>query len=75
MIEKLALVGTVGAGLAIGLLWPSTGHSIATAARAGSRDVIISRSSDLHYYADAKVNGHGVHFMVDTGDGKAIMLL
>ena len=67
MIEKLAIVGTIGTGLAIGLLWPWGHQATATNGRTPAADVIISRSSDLHYYADAKVNGHDVHFMVDTG--------
>jgi aspartyl protease family protein len=29
--------------------------------------VVIARSSDHHYYADAVVNGRPVHFMIDTG--------
>lgn len=66
MLEKLALVGTVGAGLAIGLLWPGAHHHDAPAA-SDQADVVIARNSDLHYYADAKVNGHAVHFMIDTG--------
>lgn len=66
MLEKLAIIGTVGAGLTIGLLWPTSHHSSASAG-ASSADVVIERSSDHHYYADAQVNGHPVHFMIDTG--------
>jgi aspartyl protease family protein len=33
----------------------------------GSAEVIIDRSPDGHFYADAMVNGAMVHFMVDTG--------
>jgi aspartyl protease family protein len=67
MLEKLAIVGTIGAGLAIGLLWPSGHHDSGAASASGRADVVIARSSDLHYYADAKVNGRPVHFMIDTG--------
>jgi aspartyl protease family protein len=67
MFEKLAIVGTVGAGLAIGLLWPTGHHDRSAGAGANQADVVIARSSDLHYYADANVNGRPVHFMVDTG--------
>ena len=28
---------------------------------------MIERNSDHHYYTDAEVNGHTVHFMIDTG--------
>jgi aspartyl protease family protein len=66
MIEKLAITGTIGLGLAIGLLWPTPRHS-ALPAGSDPADVVIARSADHHYYADAKVNGRAVHFMVDTG--------
>lgn len=65
MIEKLAIGGTVVAGLAIGLLWPTAHQTGASAPRPD--DVVIARSDDHHYYADANVNGHPVHFMIDTG--------
>jgi aspartyl protease family protein len=66
MLEKLAIVGTIGAGLAIGLLWPAS-HQRAPANGAAGTEVAIARSSDHHYYADANVNGQPVHFMIDTG--------
>jgi aspartyl protease family protein len=66
MFEKLAIFGTIGAGVAIGLLWP-TAHPSRTAISASAADVVIERSSDHHYYADAQVNGRPVHFMIDTG--------
>jgi aspartyl protease family protein len=66
MLEKLAIVGTIGAGLAIGLLWPAS-HRGAPAGGAAGPEVVIARSSDHHYYADAVVNGRPVHFMIDTG--------
>src|SRR3954471_20320602 len=70
MIEKLAIGGTIIAGVAIGLLWPS--------AKAPSRpgagtEFIISRNSDHHYYTDAKVNGRAIHFMIDTGAGETAL--
>ena len=66
MLEKLAIAGTIGAGLAIGLLWP-TSHRGASPSGAGGPEVVIARSSDHHYYADAVVNGRSIHFMIDTG--------
>jgi aspartyl protease family protein len=66
VLEKLAIAGTIGAGLAIGLLWP-TSHRGAPAHDAAGPEVVIARSSDHHYYADAVVNGRPVHFMIDTG--------
>src|SRR5689334_10083675 len=66
MLQKLALIATIGGGLAIGLLWPTPRHS-AGVATAGTGDVVLPRSGDYHYYADANVNGRSVHFMIDTG--------
>ena len=66
MMEKLAIGGTVIAGVAIGLLWPNSQHGRA-AAPATAAQVLIERNSDHHYYADANVNGRPVHFMIDTG--------
>ena len=67
MFEKIAIIGTIGAGLAIGLLWPGANHGPAARTGSGAADTVIARSSDLHYYADASVNGRQVHFMIDTG--------
>ena len=66
MIEKLAIAGTIVAGIAIGLLWP-TSHATNAGAPGTGTEVLIERNSDHHYYADANVNGHSVHFMIDTG--------
>jgi aspartyl protease family protein len=66
MIEKLAIGGTIVAGVAIGLLWP-TSHASQSAASSAATEVVVDRNSDHHYYADANVNGHPVHFMIDTG--------
>ena len=33
----------------------------------GSGTVTLERSSDGHFYADARVNGATVHFLIDTG--------
>ena len=66
MLQKLALVATIGAGVAIGLLWPGVQRSHASPANAAG-DVVIERNSDHHYYTDATVNGRTVHFMIDTG--------
>jgi aspartyl protease family protein len=30
-------------------------------------DVVLQRSADHHYYADGSVDGHSVHFLIDTG--------
>src|SRR4029450_12058640 len=34
---------------------------------AGSGSVTLERSFDGHFYADARVNGATIHFLVDTG--------
>lgn len=67
MIQKLAIAATIVAGAAIGLLWPSSHKSASASAPSGASDVVIARSGDHHYYADANVNGRPVHFMIDTG--------
>lgn len=66
MFQKLALLATIAAGAAIGLLWPTPQRPTA-ASSATQVDVVIERNSDHHYYTDAEVNGHSVHFMIDTG--------
>ena len=65
MVFKAALIIVVIAGVAAGLLWssahkppPPTGSAI---------EVVLHRSSDGHFYADADVNGASVRFLVDTG--------
>jgi aspartyl protease family protein len=73
MLQKLALMGVVGAGVAIGLLWPTGQRSRAAAIAPAGPEVVIERSSDHHYYADASVNGHSVHFMIDTGAGETAL--
>src|SRR3954451_11091409 len=70
MIEKLAIGGTIIAGVAIGLLWPATPGPSHPGPGA---EMVIGRSSDHHYYADAKVNGRPVHFMIDTGAGETAL--
>jgi aspartyl protease family protein len=70
MIEKIAIGGTIVAGVAIGLLWP-TGKP-ASHPGAGT-ELVIARSSDHHYYTDAQVNGRPVHFMIDTGAGETAL--
>jgi aspartyl protease family protein len=70
MIEKLAIGGTIIAGVAIGLLWPTAREP--SVAGAGT-ELVIARSSDHHYYADGKVNGRPIHFMIDTGAGETAL--
>ncbi|MCA1653825.1 MAG: TIGR02281 family clan AA aspartic protease [Sphingomicrobium sp.] len=65
-MQRLAIAAVVAAGLGIGALWPAARSQ----SRVGSpsvSDVVLERSSDGHFYADAQVNGATVHFLVDTG--------
>src|SRR6476646_5041569 len=66
MFQKLSVILTIAVGIAIGAVWP-TYQNRSAAAGTGVPDVVIARSGDHHYYADANVNGHPVHFMIDTG--------
>src|SRR3954452_4759366 len=66
MFQKLSVILTIAVGIAIGAVWP-TSQNRSAAAGTGVPDVVIARSGDHHYYADASVNGHPVHFMIDTG--------
>jgi aspartyl protease family protein len=42
-------------------------QSPADAAEPGSGTIALDRANDGHFYADARVNGAAVHFLVDTG--------
>jgi aspartyl protease family protein len=65
MFEKLAIAGTIAAVVTLGFLWPASRHS--PQGLHDATDVVIERNSDGHFYVDAEVNGHPVHFMIDTG--------
>jgi aspartyl protease family protein len=70
----------IGAGLAIGVLWPARDPAalqIAVAPKVDKAkvaepersplDVILDRRPDGHFYADVMVNGQPVNFLIDTG--------
>lgn len=65
-MNKIGLALVVVIGLCLGLLWPSTPRAL-SAHLGQANDVVLQRSSDGHFYADAEVNGTTVHFLVDTG--------
>jgi aspartyl protease family protein len=67
MFGKLAIIATVAVGLAVGFLWPTPQRSKAAGAGETGTEVVLQRDSDDHFYTDAQVNGHSVHFMIDTG--------
>ena len=65
-MQRIAIIATVVAGLGIGALWPATrGHTEVSGPAV--KNVVLERSADGHFYADAEVNGASVHFLVDTG--------
>lgn len=65
-MNKVIVLIVVAVGLGLGLLLPFSPR--ASSARAAAvDDVVLERSSDGHFYADADVNGATVHFLVDTG--------
>ena len=63
MLERGLLVIMLVAGAAVGIFWPT--HKTEPAAT--GIEVTLQRSSDRHFYAAARVNGHDVRFLVDTG--------
>jgi aspartyl protease family protein len=66
MLERGLLVITLVAGAALGVFWPTKGQEPVASANSAT-EVTLQRSSDRHFYATAKVNGHDVRFLVDTG--------
>lgn len=66
MIERALFAVTIVGGATLGLFWPLN-KSDSPAASRSAIEVMLQRSSDRHFYAQAKVNGHEVRFLVDTG--------
>ena len=65
MFEKIALLATLGVGVAGGYFLPRS--PAPEPASPGTTEVTLSRSGDGHFYANAEVNGKSVRFLVDTG--------
>lgn len=65
-MNKIIVLIVVALGLCLGLLLPFSPRASSAHAAEG-QDVVLQRSSDGHFYADADVNGTSVHFLVDTG--------
>jgi aspartyl protease family protein len=61
------LIATIGFAALVGTLAPRGHNATPSAATEGVKDVVLYRHNDGHFYADAKVNGTLVHFLVDTG--------
>jgi aspartyl protease family protein len=60
----------VAAGLGIGLMWPTDqapSFPVVPAADGESRETLLKRGRDGHFYVDAEVEGELVNFVVDTG--------
>jgi aspartyl protease family protein len=68
---KVLLFLTIIAGLAAGLLWPAP--EAAEQLPPGAVEVELSRSADGHFYADGRVNGRTVRFLVDTGSSSVTL--
>jgi aspartyl protease family protein len=62
---RILLTLVIAAGVALGLLWPW--HDNARPAVPADQEVVLHRSSDRHFYADADVDGKSIRFLVDTG--------
>ena len=66
-MHKAGLALVILIGLAVGLLWPTRDRAAAQPRGQQVTEVVLDQSSDGHFYADAKVNGAAVRFLVDTG--------
>ncbi|HMI41218.1 MAG TPA: TIGR02281 family clan AA aspartic protease [Sphingomicrobium sp.] len=67
-MQKVALIAVIVLGLFIGLIWTSGQLTSANQPLPNPfTQVDLNRSSDGHFYADAKVNGHPGRFLIDTG--------
>lgn len=65
-----AFLLVIVAGVAIGLALPSGKRPVEAAAVAGdgtTRETLLEREGNGHFYVHAKVNGELVRFLVDTG--------
>ena len=69
MIKPLLCVVAIGA--ALGYMLPTGGATapepVATAAAGQSRETLLERRSNGHFYVEAMVNEQPVDFVVDTG--------
>ena len=63
-----ALLIMIAAGVAIGLAWPGKPPRPPLAQGSLAHEVVLTRGSTGHFFADARVNDRAdVHFVVDTG--------
>lgn len=66
MLERALFLATIAGGATLGVFWPLH-KSESPAATSSAFEVTLQRNSDRHFYAEAKVNGQPVRFLVDTG--------
>lgn len=64
---RILLLATIGAGLAMGAMWPQPAPPPAAAVNEPARKTVIERGSGGAFFVTAKVNGAPVRFVVDTG--------
>lgn len=69
-----ALIFFIAVGIVVGLAWPSGRATapVATAVASAPEDdepkeTVLERSEGGHFYANVKVNGELVRFLIDTG--------
>lgn len=62
---KILLICTIVLGTVLGLAWPA--YDRAHQGSPAAVEVTLQRSSDHHFYAEARVEGKPVRFLVDTG--------
>ena len=65
MIERALFIVTIVGGASLGVLWPLNKSNSLPAAPA--LEISLERSADRHFYAEARVNGQQIRFLVDTG--------
>ena len=67
-MHKAAFIIVVAVGLIFGLVWSPWSSTDAKRLPGDQAvEVDVDRGSDGHFYANAKVNGHSVRFLIDTG--------
>lgn len=67
-MQKTAFIVVVAVGLLFGLIWsPWSATDAKQLPSDQAVEVDVDRGSDGHFYANAKVNGHSVRFLIDTG--------
>ena len=66
-MQKAIFLIVIAIGLAFGLIWSWPMTNAKSLPGDQAVEVEVERGSDGHFYADAKVNGQPVRFLIDTG--------